>query len=122
MNKQHSNGFLDLVNMSKEVIKEVQAADMPGLLEQHPGLNIIDVREDSEYNAGHVKGAEHIGKGVIERDIEKLHPDRSEALYLYCGGGFRSALAAEALVKMGYEDVYSIDGGWGVLSQILPTE
>lgn len=122
MSKAHSKGFLDLVNDAKRSIKEIEASDMPALLEQHPGLVMIDVREDSEYNAGHVQGAEHIGKGVIERDIEKMHPDRSEALYLYCGGGFRSALAAEALVKMGYEEVYSIDGGWGVLSQLLPTE
>lgn len=122
MSKQHNQGFLDLVRAAKSQIREVQAQDMPGLLEQHPALAVIDVREDSEFSAGHVKGAEHIGKGVIERDIEKLHPDRSEPLYLYCGGGFRSALAAEALVKMGYEEVYSIDGGWGVLSQILPTE
>lgn len=122
MSKQHNQGFLDLVRAAKSQIREVQAQDMPGLLEQHPALAVIDVREDSEFTAGHVKGAEHIGKGVIERDIEKLHPDRSEPLYLYCGGGFRSALAAEALVKMGYEEVYSIDGGWGVLSQILPTE
>ncbi len=122
MSKQHNNGFLDLVRAAKNNIQEVQAADIPALLKQHPNLSIIDVREDGEFAAGHIQGAEHIGKGVIERDIEKLHPDRTESLYLYCGGGFRSALAAEALVKMGYEDVYSIDGGWGVLSQILPTE
>ncbi len=122
MNKQHSLGFLDLVKASKAHIREVHATDMPALLQQHPQLTLIDVREDREYAAGHVQGAEHIGKGVIERDIEKLHPDRSEPLYLYCGGGFRSALAAEALVRMGYEEVYSIDGGWGELSQLLPTE
>lgn len=122
MSKQHTQGFLDLVNAAKAQIREVQATDMPALLQSHPDLALIDVREDREYQAGHVQGAEHIGKGVIERDIEKLHPDRSEPLYLYCGGGFRSALAGEALVKMGYENVYSIDGGWGVLSQILPVE
>ena len=122
MSKQHSNGFLDLVNAARKTIKEVQADEMPGILQAQPDIQLIDVREESEYASGHVQSAEHIGKGVIERDIEKRHPDRSTPLYLYCGGGFRSALAAEALVKMGYENAYSIDGGWAALSQLLPTE
>ena len=72
---------------------------------------MIDVREDNEYAKGHVIGAEHIGRGVIERDIEKLHPDKAQKLFLYCGGGFRSALASDNLQKMGYTNVVSIDGG-----------
>ncbi len=120
--KQHSSAFLTLVRDAKTRIKEVQAADMPRLLKDKPAIRLIDVREESEYAAGHVQGAEHIGKGVIERDIEKKHPDKNEPLYLYCGGGFRSALAADALTKMGYSNAVSIDGGWGALQSLLPTE
>lgn len=118
----HSNGFLDLVNAAKRHIEEVRAEDLPGLIEANPNAAIIDVREDREYNAGHVVGAVHIGKGVIERDIENLHPDREQTLYLYCGGGFRSALAADALRQMGYSHPVSVDGGWRVLCEIMPTE
>ncbi len=110
--KKHSPGFLKVVDDAKARIKET---DVPGTLEamkKDPNAALIDVREESEYAAGHVKGAEHIGKGIIERDIEKLHPDHDQPLYLYCGGGYRSALAAENLQKMGYKNVYSVDGGW----------
>lgn len=120
--KQHASSFITLVRDAKTRIKEVQAADMPHLLKDNPAIRVIDVREECEYAAGHVKGAEHIGKGVIERDIEKKHPDKNEPLYLYCGGGFRSALAADALTKMGYTNAVSIDGGWGTLQNILPVE
>jgi rhodanese-related sulfurtransferase len=118
----HSPGFQQLVTEVKTRIKEVHAREMPALLAAAPTLQLIDTREESEYAAGHVRGAEWIGKGVIERDIEIRHPDKNEVLYLYCGGGYRSALAADNLQKMGYINVYSIDGGWRTLKDLLPTE
>lgn len=124
MSKQsapHSQAFLSLVNDAKSRIRQIQAAELPDALKHQPGA-VIDTREESEYAAGHVRGAEHIGKGVIERDIEAKHPDRSETLYLYCGGGFRSALAADNLQKMGYRNVVNVDGGWRALKDIFPTE
>lgn len=118
----HSPGFLALVNDARSRIKEVQAHEIPAILAADPRAKLIDVREESEYAAGHVQGAEWLGKGVIERDIEARHPDKSEPLYLYCGGGFRSAIAADNAQKMGYTNVVSIDGGWRVLKDILPVE
>ena len=117
----HSRAFLALVNEAKSRIRQIQAADFPEAMKRQPGA-LIDTREESEYAAGHIKGAEHIGKGVIERDIEAKHPDRNETLYLYCGGGFRSALAADNLQKMGYRNAVNVDGGWRALKDILPTE
>lgn len=117
----HNTGFMALVNDAKTRIKEVQASELPALLKTKPTLKLIDTREESEYAAGHVAGAQWLGKGVIERDIETAVPDKSTPLYLYCGGGFRSALAADALQKMGYTDVVSVDGGWRVLKDLLPT-
>lgn len=122
MASTHPPGFLALVNDAKTRIKEVQARDVPAILAADPKAKLIDTREESEYAAGHVKGAEWLGKGVIERDIEARYPDKSEPLYLYCGGGFRSAIAADNVQKMGYTRVYSIDGGWRVLKDILPVE
>jgi rhodanese-related sulfurtransferase len=78
---------------------------------------LVDTREESEWNAGHVKGAVHLGKGIIERDIETRYPDKSTRLVLYCGGGFRSALVADNLQKMGYTDAISLDGGWRALKE-----
>jgi rhodanese-related sulfurtransferase len=118
----HARAFLALVNDAKTRIKEVHAREIPAILQKDPKARLIDTREESEYAAGHVAGAEWIGKGVIERDIESLHPDKSEPLYLYCGGGFRSVLAAENLQKMGYSNVYSVDGGWRALKDLLETE
>lgn len=118
----HAPGFLALVNSAKSRIQEVPAAELPALLASNPAIRLIDTREESEYAAGHVKGAEWIGKGVIERDIEAKVPDHSTPLYLYCGGGFRSALAADALRQMGYTQVVSVDGGWRELKGLLPTE
>jgi rhodanese-related sulfurtransferase len=118
----HSPAFLALVDEARRQIKEVPAQQVPRILEQNPEARLIDTREESEYAAGHVRGAEWLGKGIIERDIEARHPDKSEPLYLYCGGGFRSALAADNLRKMGYANVHSIDGGWRVLKDVLPTE
>jgi rhodanese-related sulfurtransferase len=118
----HSPGFLALVNDAKSRIRQVHARELPAILEKNPKAKLIDTREESEFAAGHVKGAEWIGKGILERDVEVKHPDKSEPLYLYCGGGFRSALAADNLQKMGYRNVYSVDGGWRALKELLPTE
>lgn len=120
---KHSPAFLSLVT---EIRKNVQEADIPALktrLNAHEPLTLIDVREESEYRAGHVPGAIWMGKGIIERDIEHRYPDKNEELWLYCGGGFRSVLAAENLQKMGYTNVISVDGGFrGWLDAGLPIE
>ena len=117
----HSPAFLALVDDAKSRIRNVPARELPAILEQDPRARLIDVREESEYAAGHVRGAEWLGKGIIERDIEGRHPDRAEPLYLYCGGGFRSALAADNLRKMGYTNVVNVEGGWRALKDLLPT-
>src|SRR5499427_9543538 len=108
----HNPGFLELVNDAKSRIKEIDAAQYRRMRDKGTPHVLIDTREDSEWNAGHVKGAVHLGKGIIERDIETQVPDKNAALVLYCGGGFRSALAADALQKMGYQHAISLDGGW----------
>ncbi len=110
--KQHSPAFLKIVEDAMKSVTEVTVAQTMKALTSNPNAALIDVREESEYAKGHVTGAEHIGKGVIERDIELLHPDPEEELFLYCGGGFRSALAGEALARMGYKKVFSVAGGW----------
>ena len=107
----HTPGFLKLVNEAKAKIKEVKVNDVLKMLTDQVRFTFIDVREDDEWRAGRAKGAIHIGKGVIERDIETLIPNKNQKLVLYCGGGFRSALAAENLKRMGYTDVISMDGG-----------
>ena len=109
---QHATGFLNLVNDAKKRVKETNVAEVKARLDQGEKLNLIDVREDGEWAKGHLPGATHLGKGIIERDIEKTFPDRDAELILYCGGGFRSALAADNLQKMGYKNVVSMDGGW----------
>ncbi|MDT0619521.1 rhodanese-like domain-containing protein [Salinisphaera sp. P385] len=118
----HSPGFLALVAQARARVAEIDAADLADALAREPDAALIDVREESEYAAGHVTGAEHLGKGVIERDIEARHPDPQQPLYLYCGGGYRSALAADALRTMGYARVVSVDGGWRALRELLPTD
>lgn len=122
MAAQHPPAFLALVDDAKTRIREIHARDLAATLAAHPGAKLVDVREESEYAAGHVAGAQWIGKGVIERDIEALYPDKATALYLYCGGGFRSALAADNLQKMGYTQIVSVDGGWRTLKDLMPTE
>src|SRR5919202_802144 len=112
MAQQHNPGFLALVNDAKTRIREITAAEMEERRRCGEPLTLIDVREDREWQAGHAAGAEHLGKGVIERDIESRVPDKAAELILYCGGGYRSALAADALQKMGYTNVYSLAGGW----------
>ena len=108
----HSEAFLKIVDDAKAQIKELSIAETKARVEKDTAVRVIDVREDREWALGHIEGAEHIGKGVIERDIESKIPDKSAEIILYCGGGFRSALSAEALQKMGYVNVYSMAGGW----------
>lgn len=121
--KNHSNGFLDLVNDAKSRIQQMDIDGYRELAASGAPHVLVDVREESEWAAGHAAGAIHLGKGIIERDIEKTVPDHAAKLVLYCGGGFRSALAADNLQKMGYRDVISLDGGWKAWSNAgLPTE
>jgi rhodanese-related sulfurtransferase len=106
----HSPEFLELVKAAMDEVREISVAETQERLKN--GARLVDVREDNEFEAGHAAGAEHIGRGVIERDIRFKHPDKSEELVLYCGGGYRSALAAANLQKMGYTNVWSMAGGW----------
>jgi rhodanese-related sulfurtransferase len=109
---KHSQGFLDLVNDSKSRIREVSVAETQARMRADKDLKLIDVREDNEWNDAHAAGAIHLGKGIIERDIETTVPDKNTEMILYCGGGYRSALAADVLQKMGYTNVFSMAGGW----------
>ncbi len=109
---KHSPAFVKIVDDAKSRIKEADYRDIKRRLDAHEKLSLVDVREESEWAHGHLPGAVHLGKGVIERDIERAFPDKHVSLVLYCGGGFRSALAADNLQKMGYTDVTSMDGGW----------
>src|SRR3712207_2784168 len=109
---KHSEGFLKVVSDAKSRIREVTVSEARERLSANTGARLIDVREDNEWNAGHAAGAEHLGKGIIERDIEARAPDKETELILYCGGGYRSALAADMLQRMGYRNVYSMAGGW----------
>ena len=111
----HSEGFLKLVNDAKTRVRETNVEAYKGMLTRSEEHVLIDVREDREFDAGHVKGAVHMSKGTIERDIEGRYPDKGTTLVLYCGGGFRSALAADNLQKMGYTNAISLDGGWRAL-------
>ena len=113
----HSPGFLAIVNDAKSRIKETNIGGYKAMLERGEAPVLVDIREESEYNAGHVKGAVHLSKGVIERDVEQRFPDKNTKMVLYCGGGFRSALSADNLQKMGYKDVISLDGGWRALKE-----
>ena len=108
---KHSPGFLKLVEDARSRVREVSVDETRKKLEAGKA-KVVDVREESEWAAGHVRGAEHMGKGVIERDVEARIPDKSAEVILYCGGGFRSALAADNLQKMGYRNVASMAGGW----------
>lgn len=109
---KHSPGFLSIVRSAKRLIKEIAPAEtLRRMKKKNPPL-IIDVREDHEWEKGHIAGARHLGRGIIERDIEELVPDPSTEIILYCGGGYRSALAADNLRKMGYRNVFSMKGGW----------
>ena len=109
---KHSEGFLKLVNDAKSRIREVTVDETQARMQANNGVRLIDVREDNEWEAAHAAGAEHLGKGIIERDIEAEVPDKTTELILYCGGGYRSALAADVLQQMGYTNVFSMAGGW----------
>jgi rhodanese-related sulfurtransferase len=118
----HSPQFLKLVNDSKARVKETNVADVKRRMDGGEKFVLVDVREDNEWANGHLPGAVHMGRGIIERDIETAVPDTDTKMILYCGGGFRSALVADNLQKMGYTKVESMDGGWkGWLSAGLPT-
>jgi rhodanese-related sulfurtransferase len=109
---KHTEGFLRLVEDAKTRVREVTVEEARERLSANPAARLIDVREDDEWRAGRAAGAEHLGRGVIERDIETRHPDKGAELILYCGGGYRSALACDNLQRMGYTNVHSMAGGW----------
>lgn len=119
----HAKGFLAIVEQTKLRVKEVTPQEVMDKINSNHEFLLIDVREDSEWNSGHIKGATHIGKGVIERDIEANVANKDAELVLYCGGGFRSVLACGALQEMGYTNVYSMSEGWrGWKDNDFPTE
>ena len=119
----HSPEFLNLVNDAKSRIRETDIAGYQKMLVQGGKVLLIDTREESEWAAGHAAGAMHLSKGIIERDIEAKVPDKQTPMVLYCGGGFRSALVADNLRKMGYQNAISLDGGWRAWQQSgLPVE
>jgi len=119
----HAEKFLALVNEAKKRVKETSVADVKRRMDAGEKFLLVDVREESEWARGHLPGAIHLGKGVIERDVEAKVPDAGTKMILYCGGGFRSALSAENLQRMGYSNVESMDGGWkGWLDAGLPTQ
>jgi len=119
----HSPEFLKLVNDAKSRIRETDIAGYKKMLSQGENVLLIDTREDSEWVAGHAAGALHLSKGIIERDIEAKVPGKQTPMVLYCGGGFRSALAVDNLQKMGYQNAISLDGGWRAWQQSgLPVE
>lgn len=111
MAQQHSPRFLQIVNDAKRRVREVTVDDVKAMLDRGEKFTLVDVREESEWAKDHLPGAIHLGKGVLERDVEQRVPDPATPLVLYCGGGFRSALAADNLQKMGYSQVLSMDGG-----------
>ncbi len=119
----HSPGFLKLVTEAKSRVKEIDLAAYQKMLAAGEKHVLVDTREDNEWTAGHVAGAVHLSKGIIERDIETKVPDKDAKLILYCGGGFRSALVADNLRQMGYTNAISLDGGWRALKDSgLPLE
>lgn len=121
--KQHSPGFLAIVTDAKTRVKETNVPEVLARRAAGEAITLVDVREESEYAAGHAAGAIHLGKGVIERDIEKALPDLNAPLVLYCGGGFRSAMAGDNIQKMGYTNVLSMAGGWSAWTAAsAPTE
>ena len=109
---KHAKRFLDIVNDAKRRVKETDVATVRARQKKGDTFYLVDVREDNEWNKGHLPGAIHLGKGVIERDIEGVIPDVNAEIILYCGGGYRSALAADNLTRMGYTNVVSMDGGF----------
>ena len=119
----HSAEFLKLVDDAKSRIRQTNPEEVKARLDKGEKILLVDTREDGEWERGHIAGAVHIGRGVIERDIEAKVPNKAREIILYCGGGFRSALAADNLQKMGYTNVVSMDGGWRQWSALgYPTE
>ena len=114
---EHSPGFLKLTNDAKKHISEISVAEARARLAQNPRAVLLDVREDHEWQAGHAAEAVHLGKGILERDLEKLQPDPQTEILMYCGGGFRSALTCDAAQEMGYQNVHSVAGGYKALVQ-----
>lgn len=108
----HSPGFLKLVNDAKLRVKELTVAETRARLEQNPPAVLLDVREESEWAAGHAVQAKHLGKGILERDLERMFPNKNTEILMYCGGGYRSALTCDAAQKMGYTNVSSVIGGY----------
>jgi rhodanese-related sulfurtransferase len=108
----HAPGFLNLVNDAKKRVNEINVAEARARLAANTKVVLMDVREDNEWQAGHAAEAMHLGKGILERDLEKLFPDPKTEIIMYCGGGFRSALTADAAQKMGYRNVHSLIGGY----------
>ena len=122
MAQVHSPGFLRIVEDAKSRVKQFGIDEFLERLQTGERFVLLDVREDSEWAAGHLPSAHHMGKGVIERDIEQALPEKDAPIVLYCGGGFRSALAADQLQQMGYSNVTSLDGGWRAWTERgLPT-
>ena len=118
---QHSPGFLKLVNEARSRVKETTVEEARERLARNPKAVLMDVREDGEWRAGHAAQAVHLGKGILERDLEKTVPDTGTEIIMYCGGGYRSALTADAAQRMGYRNVYSLIGGYkGLLAGNWP--
>ena len=118
----HSPGFLKLVSEAKRHVHEISVAEARARLAAAPETVMLDVREDHEWQAGHAVQALHLGKGILERDLEKLYPDVTTEIIMYCGGGFRSALTCDAARRMGYKNVYSLIGGYkGMTAAGWPT-
>ncbi len=117
----HSPGFLAVVNEARPRVREIDIADARERLRRNPGAILIDVREDAEWRDGHAAEAVHLGRGILERDIERRFPDRNAEILMYCGGGYRSILAADIAQKMGYSNVLSIQGGYkGMVAATWP--
>ena len=114
---KHAPEFLKIVEDAKTRIRETNVQEVKARLDAGEKFTLVDVREDSEWAKGHLPGAIHLGKGIIERDIENAVPGKATPLVLYCGGGFRSALVTESLGKMGYTNAISLDGGWRALKE-----
>lgn len=123
MGKSHSERFVTLVNDALTRVDEISADEVKEKLDNDEDFTLLDVREQHEWESAHIAGAEYLGKGVIERDIEEEVPDQEEEIVLYCGGGYRSALAADNLKKMGYRNVSSLEGGFRTWTEAgLPIE
>jgi rhodanese-related sulfurtransferase len=108
----HSPGFLKLAGEAKKHVNEISVAEARAKIAANPKVVLMDVREDHEWSAGHAVGSVHLGKGILERDLEKLYPDANTEIIMYCGGGFRSAMTCNAAQKMGYKNVHSLIGGY----------